>query len=133
MDTDMQNDINNEFMLKSAAVFEKHVEDLQLTKFSYLMPWLTPFLAKLILSQLALMKFLHSIAPTIFPSIADTAPAFWIQSQVDDVVDARMASSEKSKRNDLLQLLLDAAARGHGVCTKKKVKKSILSIYSRKK
>jgi hypothetical protein len=133
MDTDMQNDIKNEFMLKSAAVFEKHVEDLPLTKLSYLIPWLTPFLTKFIVSQFALMKFLHSIAPTIFPNILDTAPTFWIQSQMDDIVNARLASSEKAKRNDLLQLLLDAAASEHGVCMKKKNENKILSIYSRKK
>ncbi|CAF2961446.1 unnamed protein product [Rotaria sp. Silwood2] len=108
IDTDMQNDINNEFMLKSAACFEKHVEHVLLTKWSYLMPWLTPFLIKFVRGQLAIMGALHNILPTIFPDILETIPTLWLQSKVDRIIDTRRKSSETIKRIDLLQLLLDA-------------------------
>ncbi len=112
--TDMQNDINNEFMLKAAACFDEHVERNQLTKLSYLMPWLTPLLIKFVIGQLAFIQFLHRIAPTLFP-VVTTIPTMWFQSKVDGIVDARTTSSEITKRNDLLQLLLDAAAKRHDV------------------
>jgi hypothetical protein len=115
----MQNDINNEFMLKAAACFEQHVEYSLWTKLSYLMPWLTPFLIKVIFGQLALMQLLHRIAPSLFPDVLEVAPTMWLQSKVDSIIDARIAPSETMKRNDLLQLLLDAATTVRIISIKK--------------
>ena len=110
----MQNDVNNEFMLKAAACFDEHVERNLFTKLSYLMPWLTYILKKIVIAQLALIHILHRIAPTFFPDVT-TIPTMWFQSKVDGIIDARMKSSETTKRYDLLQLLLDAATTGHDV------------------
>lgn len=104
IDIDMQNDINNELMLRAAACFEQHVEYSLWTKLSFLMPWLTPCLTKIIFGQLILMQFLHRIAPSVFPDVLELAPTMWLQSKVDSIIEARTV-----ERNDLLQLLLDAA------------------------
>ncbi|CAF3991065.1 unnamed protein product, partial [Rotaria sordida] len=55
------------------------------------------------------MQLLHRIAPSLFPDVLEVAPTMWLQSKVDSIIDARIAPSETMKRNDLLQLLLDAA------------------------
>ncbi|CAF1290757.1 unnamed protein product [Adineta ricciae] len=79
LDTDMKNDICNEFMIKADAYFDQHVETLLLTKLSYLMPWITPILVLLLRSQLWLGQFLRRIAPALFPNIVDSAPTMWLQ------------------------------------------------------
>ena len=115
----MQNDIHDELMLKAAACFEQHVEYSLWTKLSYLMPWLTPFLVNVIFGQLALMQLLNRIAPSLFPDVLEVAPTMWLQSKVDSIIDARIASSETTKRSDLLQLLLDAATTVRIISIKK--------------
>ncbi|CAF1223335.1 unnamed protein product [Adineta ricciae] len=110
LDTGMQNAIRNEFMIKADACFDQRVETLLLTELSYLMPWITPILVLLTRSQLWLGQFLHRIARTLFHNIVDSVPTMWLQSKVDGTIDARTTASKTATRNDLLQLLLDAAA-----------------------
>ena len=111
----MQNDVDNDLMKKAAVVFKQDIERMPLTKLSRLMPWLTPLLARLLLCQISLFGYLHKLAPTIFPDIMERTPRFALLSRVQQVIDARTMSPETTKRVDLLQLMLDAAATQHGV------------------
>ena len=115
IDTDMQNDLDNEFMVKAATIFKQDIERMLLTKLSYLMPWLTPILAKLVLCQMALFRILHKLVPTIFPNVLDKIPRFWLLSRVQQVIDARTTSSSTTKRIDLLQLMLKTNITRHEV------------------
>ncbi|UJR16825.1 hypothetical protein I4U23_003724 [Adineta vaga] len=113
IDTDMQNDLDNEIMTKAAFVFKQDVERMLLSKLSYLMPWLTPYLGHIVLCQTALFHYLHKLAPSIFPDLLDKIPRFWLLGRVQQVIDARTISSATTKRIDVLQLMLDTNRKTH--------------------
>jgi hypothetical protein len=115
----MQNDIDNDLMVKAGFVFKQDIERMVLTKLSYLMPWLTPFLGQLVLCQIAVFRCLHKLAPTIFPDLLERIPRFWLLSRVQQVIDTRTKSLSTTKRVDLLQLMLDAAVSQREVSSSK--------------
>ncbi|CAF1102353.1 unnamed protein product [Adineta steineri] len=113
IDTDMQNDVDNDLMTKAAVIFKQDIERMPLSKLSYLMPWSTSLLAQFAHSQIALFHCLHKIAPTIFPDLVEKIPRLWLISKVQEVIDVRTIDTSTTKRVDLLQTMLDAAATRH--------------------
>ncbi|CAF3917122.1 unnamed protein product [Rotaria sordida] len=83
IDTDMQNDINNPYLQKSAAVFKIDIDGL-LLKLIKLIPFLSNYIEEM--------------------------PTLWLLNRVQDVVDLRRKTSKDlNKRVDLLQLMMDAS------------------------
>ncbi|CAF3736246.1 unnamed protein product [Rotaria sordida] len=112
IDTDMQNDIDNPFIVKTAYFFAVHPERIFLVKLSYLMPWLTPILTLFVHSIIALFNGLRYLAPS-FMNQFEEIPGMWIINQVKQVIEARVIkikseANNKQRRIDLLQLMLDA-------------------------
>jgi hypothetical protein len=108
IDTDVQSNINNPFLVKSEKFFEDNHEKIFIVRLSYLMPWLIPLLTQIIRMQMAIFMGLRSIAPR-FMNRFEELPGFWIINQVQRVVNERLARREPQSRIDLLQLMLDAA------------------------
>jgi hypothetical protein len=104
IDTDMQNDLENIYMTKSAACVE--IEKLSIVKLSTVMPFLIPLLIKIVKARSFFVDTLRALMPSLTRSIEDL-PNIWIIKQVENVVKERLISGKK--RMDLLQLMLDAA------------------------
>jgi hypothetical protein len=108
IDTDVQNNVNNLFLIKSANFFEDNHEKLFIVRLSYLMPWLVPLLTQIIRIQMTIFIGLRLIIPR-FMNRFEELPGFWIINQVQNIINQRIKKTESSNRIDLLQLMLDAA------------------------
>ncbi|CAF1106854.1 unnamed protein product [Rotaria sordida] len=104
INTNMQTDIDNEYMHKAEAVTNENFENNPLIRLSYLMPWLIPVLSYIVIGQAIFMQFLHK-----WKKSAEELPRFWFVNRLRHVIDARVSSDETKRRIDLLQLMLDAA------------------------
>ncbi|UJR34501.1 hypothetical protein I4U23_021909 [Adineta vaga] len=109
--TNMQNDINNPFIAKSAQFFKDNPEKLPIVKLSCLMPWLIPILTQIVYTMLVVFKMLRYLAPR-FMSEFEELPGMWIINQVRQVIQARKDQTESEEQQyreiDLLQLMIDA-------------------------
>ena len=106
IDTDLQNDPDNIYLKKSLACFAIDSEKTLLVRLSKLVPNLSSFFAIFIQTFVNLnFKLFHW-----FPSLMNRSTGFapvWIVTNVEQVVKKRLSSGEK--RQDLLQLMIDAA------------------------
>lgn len=108
MDTDVQTNSKNPFLVKASKFFDDNHEKLFIVKLSYLVPWLIPLLSQIVQIQIAIYMGLRSILPR-FMNRFEELPGFWIMNQVQSVIKERTQRKERSDRVDLLQLMLDAA------------------------
>jgi hypothetical protein len=110
IDTDMQNDIDNIYLRKSAETFELDIDKLSIVKLTNLLPWFVNPFRYLYLSQVAVRRALIKIIPSLSSYIEET-PGSWLTNRVREVVKLRNKSSPTSdiKRVDLLQLMIDAS------------------------
>ena len=106
IDTDMQNDVDNEFLHKCQAVIDANLDKMPLIQLSHLMPWLIPVISSIITSQAMLRQVLHRWIKSVA-----VFPRFWLQQNVRDVIELRTSRIENGNnaRIDLLQLMIDAA------------------------
>jgi hypothetical protein len=105
----MQNDINNPYLQKSAALFETDGTKMILFKLSNLMSFLAGPLRSFMFAQIAVSQMLNKWIPPLRKYIPEMS-AYWLMNCVQDVVDLRTKSSSNSiKRVDLLQLMIDAS------------------------
>jgi hypothetical protein len=105
----MQNDINNPYLQKSAALFETDATKMILFKLSNLMSFLAGPLRSFMFAQIAVSQMLNKWIPPLGKYIPEMS-AYWLMTRVQDVVDLRTKSSSNSiKRVDLLQLMIDAS------------------------
>ncbi|CAF0884146.1 unnamed protein product [Rotaria sp. Silwood1] len=110
IDTDMQNDVSNIYLRKSAGTFELDVEKLTIVKLTNLLPFfVTPF-RYFYLGQIAVRRALIRLIPSLSNYIEET-PGSWLTNRVKEVVNFRNESLTTSprKRVDLLQLMIDAS------------------------
>ncbi|CAF4079320.1 unnamed protein product [Rotaria sp. Silwood2] len=105
--SDMQNDIDNIYLKKSAKVVDINFDKLFIVQLSNVMPFLKPFLITFFLCQLKIIRTLGKIFPFINYFMEELAP-FWIINRAQEIVDYRKLHSDEQKRVDLLQLMIDA-------------------------
>ncbi|CAF1280803.1 unnamed protein product [Rotaria magnacalcarata] len=107
--TDMQNDINNPYLLKSAEVFKTDADDMLLMRLSNLIPSLARPLHDILFSTAEFRRRLIDAIPFLSNFITEL-PYLWLMNRVREVVDQRAKSSSDTKeRVDLLQLMMDAS------------------------
>ncbi|CAF2055891.1 unnamed protein product [Rotaria magnacalcarata] len=107
--TDMQNDINNPYLLKSAEVFKTDADDMLLMRLSNLIPSLARPLHDILFSTAEFRRRLIDAIPFLSNFITEL-PHLWLMNRVREVVDQRAKSSSDTKeRVDLLQLMMDAS------------------------
>ena len=105
----MQNDINNPYLQKSAAVLEMDPNKMIIFKLTSLMEFLATPLRYCLFAQIAIFRLLTTLIPPLNKYIPEIS-GYWLMNRVQDVVDLRAKSSPDSKnRVDLLQLMLDAS------------------------
>ncbi|UJR29508.1 hypothetical protein I4U23_010725 [Adineta vaga] len=107
IESDMQNDIENIYLKKSAEVIEINYDKLFVVRLSNLMPFLKPFLRILVIFQLKLIQTIGKKISFINHFIEELAP-FWIINQAKEIINYRKEHLNEQKRNDLLQLMIDA-------------------------
>ncbi|CAF2404456.1 unnamed protein product [Rotaria sp. Silwood2] len=108
IDTDMQNDINNPYLQKSAAILKIDVDELLFIRLSNLMPILARPLHDIFFGMAHIRNKLVELIPFMSNYLKES-PDVWLLNRVQDVVDLRMKSSANLKnRVDLLQLMMDA-------------------------
>ena len=113
IDTDMQNDVNNIYMRKSAETFELDVDKLSIVKLTNLLPFCGSPFRYFYLSQVAVRRALIKIIPVLSAYIEET-PGSWLTNRVREVVKLRtktLSTTSTTKRIDLLQLMIDASTR----------------------
>lgn len=104
----MQNDIDNPYLQKCAQVFKTDADDILLMRLSNVMPLLARPLHDILFFVRPLCNKLITKVPSLRKYISES-PHVWLLSRVQDVVDLRMqSSSDRNKRVDLLQLMIDA-------------------------
>jgi hypothetical protein len=109
IDTDMQNDIHNPYLLKSAEVFETDFEELPLFRLTDLMPFLARPVHDIFFSMGDIGQFLTKWIPPLSCYIKEL-PALWLINRVQDVINLRTKSPPNlRKRVDLLQLMMDVS------------------------
>jgi hypothetical protein len=108
IDTDLQNDIDNDYMKKSMAIFARDTEQFSIIRLSNLMPFLDPLLIKGLTSIIKFMNILRTSMPFLMSNVEEP-PQLWIFKQIEHVIKQRLAS--ENKRIDLLQLMLDASTQ----------------------
>ncbi|CAF5047433.1 unnamed protein product, partial [Rotaria sp. Silwood1] len=107
--TDMQNDIDNEYLKKAEEAVAEKYEENPLIRLGSLIPWLISLLSYVIIGQILLKRFAHKFIPSI-----EEMPRFWLMERLKYLIDLRTSSmkNEHKKRHvDLLQLMLDAATQ----------------------
>lgn len=107
IESDMQNDLENIYLKKSAKVMEINFDKLFIVQLSNVMPFLKPFLISFFLCQLKLIRLAGHRIPFLNFFMEELAP-FWIINRAQEVVDYRISHSAEDKRLDLLQLMIDA-------------------------
>ncbi|CAF1539394.1 unnamed protein product [Rotaria sp. Silwood1] len=108
IDTDMQNDINNPYLQKSAALFKTDTDQLLLFRLANLIPFLARPLHDIVFGLGNVRSILVKLIPAL-NNYLEEIPALWLMNRVQEVVDLRIQSSSNSiKRADLLQLMMEA-------------------------
>ncbi|CAF0828039.1 unnamed protein product [Adineta steineri] len=109
MKTDMQNNLNNPYLIRSQQVFARQNS-------TYLATLLSIFIPEQQSTWLAMHCWLNSIKAIlrhllpIGKNLIEEDPSEWLKNNVDDFIDkAKTSHNENSiKSNDLLRLMLDA-------------------------
>ncbi|CAF0869519.1 unnamed protein product [Rotaria sp. Silwood1] len=107
IESDMQNNIDNIYLKKSAKVVDINYDKLFIVQLSNLMPFLKPFLIIFFLCQLKIIRILGKIIPFMNYFMEELAP-FWIINRAQEIVDYRKVHASEKKHVDLLQLMIDA-------------------------
>jgi hypothetical protein len=108
IDTDMQNDVNNIYLQKSAEVFKIDGDQLPAVRLANLIPILARPMHGMLFGLAGVKHKLTNIIPALNQYVTEH-PAIWMMRRVQDVVDLRTkSSSSEVKRVDLLQLMMDA-------------------------
>ncbi|CAF0990126.1 unnamed protein product [Rotaria sp. Silwood1] len=108
IDTDMQNDIDNPYLQKSAAFFKIDIDELLIVRLSNLVPILALPLYYVFSGMANIRNKLMKLMPFL-SNYLEELPGSWLMNRVQDVVDLRKKSSSNlKKRVDLLQLMMDA-------------------------
>lgn len=113
IDTDMQNDVDNIYMKKSAETFELDIDQLSIVKLTSLLPFCASLFRYFYLSQVAVRRVLIRFIPALSTYIEET-PGSWLTNRLREIVKLRtktLSISPASKRIDLLQLMIDASTR----------------------
>ncbi len=112
IDTDMQNDVDNIYLKKSAETFELDVDKLSIVKLTNLLPFFINPFRYFYLSQITVRRALIKIIPALSSYIEET-PGSWLTNRVREVVKLRTTSTitPAAKRVDLLQLMIDASTQ----------------------
>ncbi|CAF4117159.1 unnamed protein product [Rotaria sp. Silwood2] len=103
VNTNMQTDIDNEYMHKAEILTQENLEKHPLIRLSYLMPWLIPILSYIVIGQAMFMQVLHRWKKNV-----EELPRFWFTNRLRHVVSARASLDETKRHIDLLRLMLDA-------------------------
>ncbi|CAF1309588.1 unnamed protein product [Rotaria sordida] len=109
VNTDIQNDIDNEYFKKAEETVAYDFDKNPLVRLSQLMPWLIPLLTYVMTRQILLQRFANKFIRSI-----EEIPRFWLIERLKYLIDVRTSSSDKEGKNrrvDLLQLMLDVATR----------------------
>lgn len=126
IDTDMQNDIDNLYLKKSAAVFERSTDEMWIFRLTNIFPFLSRPLHDLLFNAEDIRGTLLKYTPSIGKRIPED-PVLWLLKRVQNVVDIRnQVSNESLKRFDLLQLMMEATVEKVHVSL---VQKSIDFLY----
>lgn len=113
IDTDMQNDVNNIYLKKSAESFELDIDQLSIVKLTNLLPFCVNPFRYFYLTQVAIRRMLIKLIPALSTYIEET-PGSWLTNRLREVVRLRtkaLAIAPTVKRVDLLQLMMDASTR----------------------
>src|SRR5689334_1043187 len=84
IDTDMQNDINNPYLRKSAAIFEIDAEKLLPFRLANLMPFLGRPLYYLLFGLVNIRKTLTQLLP-ILNNYIEEMPVLWLLNNVQKI------------------------------------------------
>jgi len=105
----MQNDINNPYLQKSAALFKIDPDKLLLLRWASLMPFLARPFSILLYGLMNMRPTLMKLLPFLNNYIEEM-PNVWLVNNIQSVFDLRTKSaSNLRKRVDLLQLMMDAS------------------------
>lgn len=107
IESDMQNDEENLYLKKSSQVIEMNFDRLWIVQLNNLMPFLQPFLIRYFLIQLKLIRWFNDRFPSLSDFVEELAP-FWIIHRAEQVLNYRQSNAYSTKRNDLLQMMIDA-------------------------
>lgn len=113
IDTDMQNDVNNIYLKKSAETFELDIDQLSIVKLTSLLPFCANLFRYFYLSQLAVRRVLIRLIPALSTYMEET-PGSWLTNRLKEIVKLRtktLSIAPTVKRIDLLQLMIDASTR----------------------
>jgi hypothetical protein len=119
IESNMQNEIDNIYLKKSAQVLAINYEQLFIVQLSNLMPFLKPCLITCFLYQLKFIRKFGNRIPLMNYFMEELAP-FWIINRAEEVVNHRQIHRTNDKRVDLLQLMIDANSsdqRDKSVCS----------------
>ncbi len=109
IDTDMQNDINNPYLQKSAEVFKIDIDKLFIFRLASLMPFLARPIHDFALCMVDIRKLLTKWIPSLNNYIKEY-PSIWLMNRVQEVIDRRTKSASNLRKHvDLLQLMMDAS------------------------
>jgi len=107
IDTDMQNDVNNPYLLKAGELFKVNIETVPMVKLSNLVPILARPFHAIVFTLSGLQKQIVDNVPLV-GKILSELPGLWFLQRVQEVIDLRKDSQIKS-RVDLLQLMMDVS------------------------
>jgi hypothetical protein len=117
IDTDMQNDINNPYLQKSAEFFKIDADDLLIFRLGNLLSFLARPLNYIVFSLKDVRAFLIKLIPSLGRYLREI-PAVWIMNRLQEVLDVRTQStSNLKKRVDLLQLMIDSSTHDKVIVT----------------
>jgi cytochrome P450 len=103
----MQNDVNNIYLKKCAAIFEIDIERFLSFRIANLMPFLARPIYHLLFGLINVRKALMKLLPFLSNYIQEI-PTLWLLNNVQKVVNVRIESSATNsvKRIDLLQVMI---------------------------
>ncbi|CAF3792025.1 unnamed protein product [Rotaria sp. Silwood1] len=109
VDTDIQNDIDNEYFKKAEETVAYNFDKNAMVRLSQLMPSFIPLLGYIMTGQILLERIANKFIRNI-----EEMPRFWLMKRLKYLIDVRTSSSDKEnkkRRVDLLQLMLDVATQ----------------------
>ena len=107
IDTDMQNNINDPYLVHSQRIFGENVNVRLVILLAIFVHELNRFWRALSLSTGYLIGWLHRHVP-LTKKLIEENPGTWISTQVYDMIDI-IQNNKENKRTDLLQLMLESA------------------------
>ncbi|UJR16591.1 hypothetical protein I4U23_003491 [Adineta vaga] len=106
LDTNLQEDVNNEYIQKGELLFADNTEKHWKVRISKLFPWLTPLLKYIALTEIILQILAHKFVKSVKEN-----PRFWFLTHVTDIIKTRIDLHETNPRVDLLQLMINSTTK----------------------